>query len=159
MRTASGFTLVELILVMAVLAIVMALSVPSLSRSLRERSLEQEAARFLALTEFGRSEAVSQGVPMVIWVDTKSQRFGLAPKTDYGSAEVRKEYTLHSDVHFELTERGGGQNNDEVMEFAPEGTPEVSSIESLRLVDRFGSMRLIAKRSDGWGYEIAKEVR
>ena len=137
----------------------MALSVPSLSRSLRERSLEQESARFLALTEFGRDEAVSQGVPMVIWVDAQSRRFGLAPKTDYGVNEIRREYTLHQDVQFELDARASLQSDGRVMEFTPEGTPEAASIESVRLVDRFGSARLISKRSDGWGYEIVEEKR
>ena len=159
MRAASGFTLVELILVMAILAAVMALSVPSLSRSLRERSLEQEAARFLALTEFARNEAVSQGVPMVIWVDAQARRFGLEPKTDYGGNEVRREYTLHPDVQFELSSRTGLQDNNQVMEFAPEGTPDPASIESVGMLDRYGSVRLIAKRSDGWGYEIVEEER
>lgn len=159
MRSASGFTLVELILVMAVLATIMALSVPSLSRSLRERSLEQEAARFLALTEFARDEAVSQGVPMVIWVDAQARRFGLEPKTDYGGTEIRREYALHPDVQFELSSQSGSQDNSRPIEFAPEGTPDPASIESVRLVDRFGSVRVIAKRSDGWGYEILKEDR
>lgn len=157
MRTSSGFTLVELILVMAVLATVMALSVPSLSRSLRERSLEQEAARFLALTEFARNEAISQGVPMVIWIETQTRRFGLEPKTDYGGTNVRREYTLHSDVQVEFDSRGVSSNEKQAMEFAPEGTPDTASVESVRLVDRFGSARLISKRADGWGYEILRE--
>lgn len=161
MRTTSGFTLVELILVMTVLATVMALSAPSLSRSLRERSLEQEAARFLALTEFARNEAISQGVPMVIWIDVQTQRFGLEPKTDYGGTDVHREYALHSDVQFELSGRGisSSANSNQAIEFAPEGTPDVASMETVRLVDRFGSARQIAKRSDGWGYEILKEER
>jgi hypothetical protein len=29
----------------------------------------------------------------------------------------------------------------------------------VRLVDRFGSARLISKRTDGWGYEILLEER
>jgi type II secretion system protein H len=158
-RNASGFTLVELILVMAVLAIVMALSAPSLSRSLRERSLEQEATRFLALTEFARNEAISQGVPMVIWIEVETRRFGLEPKTDYGGANIRREYTLHSDVHVEFDKSAVSSNEKQAIEFAPEGTPDAASVESVRLVDRFGSARLISKRTDGWGYEILLEER
>ena len=51
-RSAEGFTLVELIIVMTLLAIVAALSVPSLSRSMRQRNLDEEATRLLALTEY-----------------------------------------------------------------------------------------------------------
>src|ERR1051325_1837454 len=82
-RPAPGFTLVELILVMALLATLMALAAPSLSRSMRQRNLSQEATRFVALTESARDEAVSQGVPMVVWIDPVGGRFGMGPKTGY----------------------------------------------------------------------------
>src|SRR5438067_13878805 len=82
-RTLRAFTLVELILVMAVLATIMALSTPSLSRSLRNRNIEQEAKRFIALTEYARGEAVSQGVPMTIWIDVEAGAFGVEPKAGF----------------------------------------------------------------------------
>ena len=64
---------------MALLAIVAALSVPSMSRSIRSRNVSGEAARFVAATEYGRDEAVSQGVPMIVWIDSAAQRFGAFP--------------------------------------------------------------------------------
>ena len=72
-----GFTLIELILVMALLAIVLAISSPSLSRFFKSRSLESEARRFMALTRAAQSRAVSEGVPMVLWLETKSRAYGL----------------------------------------------------------------------------------
>lgn len=152
-----AFTLVELILVMALLAIVMALAAPSLSRSVRERDLQQEAARFVALTEFGRDEAVSQGVPMVVWIDTDQQRFGVGPKTGFeADSKSSREFALPSAVSIDSPT---GAREDNVIEFAPDGTPEPDSIESLRFVDRFESSVLISRTTDGWGYEIAKESR
>jgi type II secretion system protein H len=72
-----AFTLIELILVMALLAIVLAISAPSLSRFFKGRSLESEAERFMALTRAAQSRAVAEGVPMVLWFDTKQRAYGL----------------------------------------------------------------------------------
>jgi type II secretion system protein H len=157
---APGFTLVELILVMALLTVIAAFSAPSLARSLRQRNLDGEAARLLALTEYGREEAISQGVPMTVWIDPKAQRMGVAPRTGFNGDESRtREFELNADIHFEI-DRVATQNGVvEVMEFAPDGAPASSSIEAVRLVDRFESLITVARTSDGWGYEIVKEQR
>ena len=76
-RCRGAFTLIELILVMALLAIVLAISAPSLSRFFRSRSLDSEARRFMALTRAAQSRAVSEGVPMVVWLETQSRSYGL----------------------------------------------------------------------------------
>jgi type IV fimbrial biogenesis protein FimT len=157
---AAGFTLVELILVMALLAIVTALAVPSLSRSLRQRYLDQEAARFLALTEYARSEAVSQGVPMTVWIESATRRFGVEPKEGFEGAEARnREFTLNPDVQFEITGGVVKRGVVEAVEFAPDGAPALSSLDSVRLVDRFDSALTVARTSDGWSYEIVKEAK
>ena len=68
-----GFTLVELILVMVLLAIVIAVAAPSLSQFFHSRSLESEAQRFMALTRAAQARAVSEGVPMVVWLATQER--------------------------------------------------------------------------------------
>src|SRR4051794_12145785 len=78
-----AFTLVELLLVMAILLVLMAVVAPSLSRSLRGRKITDESARFLALTEYARNAAVSEGSPMSVWINGTTQHFGLDPKNDY----------------------------------------------------------------------------
>ena len=154
----SGFTLVELILVMALLAIVMALSAPALSRSMRERHLADEAARFLALTEYARNEAISQGVPLIVWIDPAAGRFGVEPKTGFAADEERlREFVLDADIHFELLESGSKRAIVEAVEFAPDGSPEGPSVEAFRLLDRFGSAITIARTEDKLGYEILLE--
>src|SRR4051812_32393951 len=82
----SGFTLVELILVMVLLTVIVGFAAPSLARSMRQRNLAGEAARFLAATEYAREEAVSQGVPMTVWINAETQRFGVEPKSGYDGA-------------------------------------------------------------------------
>ena len=54
---------------MAILTITVSIAAPALSNFFRGRSLESEARRLLALTRQGQSRAVSEGVPMDLWVD------------------------------------------------------------------------------------------
>lgn len=153
-----GFTLVEFILVMALLATVMALSAPMLAGFFRQRTLEQEAVRFVALTEFGRSEAVSQGIPMVVWVDPLSGDFGLEPKAGYRAREtVRREYLLHPEVRFELEESPSSRDAMvDVAEFGPDGTLSLESLERVVLVDKRGAELVVAQSTNGWRYEVLK---
>ena len=157
-RSLGAFTLVELIIVMTLLAIVAAIAVPSLARSMRQRNLDEEATRLLALTEYGRNEAVSQGVPMVIWIDAKKQRYGIEPKAGFDSDETRaREYEMNADVQVEIDKAAASGGVVEAMEFAPDGALVSTSVETLRLVDRFKSAISLARTADRWSYELVKE--
>lgn len=155
-----GFTLVELIIVMALLAVAAAFAAPMLGRSLRERGIRDEAARLLAVTEYSRAEAISQGVPMTLWLTPNGQRFGVEAKAGFDGDTTRaKEFALNPDISFQV--EGGTSRNgvSDVIEFTPDGAPSSSSIDSIRLVDRFQSTITLARSSDGWAYEILKEQR
>ena len=155
---ARGFTLMEFVLVMALLATLMALAAPSLSRSIRQRTLDQEALRFLALTEHARNEAVSRGVPMVIWLEPETHRFGLESKPGHLLIEPRRtEYVLGPDLRFELERGVGLGRSSATIEFGPDGWLLWGSLEWVRLVDRQDTGLLIARGTNGWGYEIVRE--
>ena len=159
-RATSAFTLVELIVVMALLAVVLALSAPSLSRSMRQRNLEAEAARFLAATEYSRDEAVSQGVPMTLWIDEKQQRFGVEPKEGFAGDESRsREFTLHPDVQIDVEKSITRDAKVQPIEFTADGAPATTNVEAVWLKDRFDSIVTVARTTDGWGYEIVKEAK
>jgi prepilin-type N-terminal cleavage/methylation domain-containing protein len=87
----SAFTLIELILVMAILTMAASITVPTLSKFFRARTLDSEARRFLALTRNGQSRAVSEGLPMDLWVDQDQGRFGLEAEPSYDNNDPRKE--------------------------------------------------------------------
>src|SRR3974390_2908230 len=72
-----AFTLIELILVMAVLTIAASITAPALANFFRGRTLDSEARRLLALTRHGQSRAVSARLPMELWFDTAHSPFGL----------------------------------------------------------------------------------
>jgi len=95
-----AFTLVELILVMALLTIVIAVAAPSLANFFRGRTLDSEARRFVSLTRYGQSRAVSEGVPMVLWMDTKLGTYGLREETGYSDQDAKSvEFVLGQDLH------------------------------------------------------------
>src|SRR5262245_32345834 len=82
-RHRRAFTLIELILVMALLMIVAAVSFPSLRNFFQGRSLDSEARRFLSLTRYAQSRAISEGIPMVLWLDAREGTYGLQAETGY----------------------------------------------------------------------------
>lgn len=141
---------------MALLAVVMALSVPSLARFFRQRYLEEEAARLLALTEYGRNEAVSQGVPMILWINPETQSYGLEPRQGFPANYNRlRIYTLHPDIEFDLGTVANARNQlVEAAEFAPDGFLELHSLDALWLVDRQGRELVVAQNTNRWGYEV-----
>jgi type II secretion system protein H len=157
--TSGAFTLVELIVVMGLLAMLLAFVAPSLGRSMRQRNLEGEAARFLAATEYARDEAVSQGVPMIVWIDEKKSRFGVEVKDGFIGAESRdREFALHADIQMELEKSIGRNAKVQPIEFAPDGTPATTNVEMVTLKDRFDAVLVVARTEDGWGYEILEEA-
>lgn len=152
-----AFTLVELIVVMAVLALVLALSAPSLARSMRQRNIAAEAARFQAATEYARNEAVSQGVPMVLWVDEKARAFGIEPRSGFiGDPSRVRAFTLHPDIEIALEKSLDRSAAVQPIEFAPDGAPASTNVETVELKDRFATTVTIARTEDGWSYEILK---
>jgi len=157
-RRRAAFTLIEFILVMALLAGAMAFSAPLLSRFFRQRHLEDEATRFLALTEYGRNEAVSQGFPMVVWIHPESQQYGLEPDPGFPLVSARSRvYTLHQDVRFELETRPDTKNGlVDAATFGPDGALALESLQALSLIDRQGEELIVAQTTNGWGYEILK---
>src|SRR5262245_26935387 len=82
-RKSKAFTLIELILVMALLLIVAGVTFPSLRNFFQGRSLDSEARRFLSLTRYAQSRAISEGMPMVLWLDAREGTYGLQAETGY----------------------------------------------------------------------------
>jgi Tfp pilus assembly protein FimT len=87
---------------MALLAIVLAVSTPSLSRFFKGRGLESEARRFMALTRHAQSRAVSEGVPMVLWLEPKQRLYGLnADKSFIENDPKAEQFNLDETVEVE----------------------------------------------------------
>jgi type II secretory pathway pseudopilin PulG len=86
-RRQGAFTLVELILVMALLVMAVSIIMPTMSRFFGARAADSEARRFLALTHYGQNRAVSDGVTMMLWVDSANRAYGLEREPGYGDRD------------------------------------------------------------------------
>jgi Tfp pilus assembly protein FimT len=84
---AGAFTLIELILVMALLVIVVSLISPTLSRFFRGRKVDLEVRRVSSLIHLGRSRAASEGVPIMLWVDPNKGEYGLKQQPGYSDTD------------------------------------------------------------------------
>src|SRR2546430_3820225 len=98
-RHVPAFTLVELLLVMTLLLLVFGVALPSLKGFFRGRNLDSEARRFLSLARYGQSRAVSEGVPMVLWIDARQKIYGLQAQTGYADTDTNPvQFTLDKDL-------------------------------------------------------------
>ena len=73
-RTAGGFTLLELIVTLALLAVVMALVMPSIGRGTEAVRTRAEVAAVAALLRHARERAIVSGKPQAVVVDMTLQR-------------------------------------------------------------------------------------
>lgn len=176
-----AFTLIELILVMALLTIVISLTAPRLSRFFHGRTLDSEARRLLALTRSGQSRAVSEGMPMDLWVDTGQGAFGLEAEPSYDTSDSKAvDFTLDSGLQLEVVNKlvvapantvtmNRAQRvstasvsrvnlvhaNLPTIRFLPDGSISETSPQVLRLTDRDGASLWVRQSRDRVNYEIS----
>jgi len=99
-----AFTLIELVLVMALLLVVFSITFPSLRGFFRGRNLDSEARRFLALTRYGQSRAVSEGLPIELWVNPKQGTYGLQAQPRYTEGDTQaRQFTLDKDLQVQAS--------------------------------------------------------
>ena len=175
-----AFTLVELLLVMSLLTVVLAIAAPSLGNFFRARSLDSEAQRLLGLTRAGQNRAVSEGLPMVLWLDAQQRRYGLEAEPTYEDQDPRAlEFALSKDVDLAVpnptarTNANAGSNpitgrsvarpvvslsneraNLPQIRFLPDGSIGDTSPLSVQLADQDGRKLSLAQSVNRMNYEI-----
>jgi prepilin-type N-terminal cleavage/methylation domain-containing protein len=172
-----AFTLVELLLVMTIMLAALSISAPLLANFFRGRTLDSEARRLLSLTHGGQSRAVSEGVPMRLWVNPEQGTFGLEEEpgwTDHDPKAV--DFKLDSDLQFEVLKgtpkRTSGSMNAAAealarknlsglpaFRFLPDGTVEDTSPRALRIFDRNGLSLWLTQSRNRMNYEIRQDFR
>jgi Tfp pilus assembly protein FimT len=131
-------TLLELILVLVILSTVLAMAAPSLRGFFASRRIDDAAAQILALTQWARSQAISEGVVYRLNFDTRDGTYWLTAQKagafDPLETELGQVYTLPKDVELELEDLE--QEDKEVfLAFTPYGTVTAGVV---RLMDRRG---------------------
>lgn len=165
-RSQQGFTLLELILVMFLLAIVAGFVAPQMSSFIRGRNLNFEARRLLSLTHYAQQRAVSEGVPVVIWFDVKNASYGIDLVGGSEEGAKRISYTAEPGLTFVVTEvdssvasedadeRFGLPEGMPVIRFNPDGFYDESSVRKVVIQQDANAALEVGQRENRLGYEI-----
>jgi type II secretion system protein H len=154
-----AFTLIELILVLALLVIITSLAAPAMANFIRGRALDSEARRLFALTHVGQSRAVSEGVTVALWIDEKQNAYGLAAETTSQAGDPNAE-NLPVDSTLQIAVLNVGLSapttfkNLPAIRFLADGTVDESSPQTLQLTDSAGVSRWLMLNKMRTGYEI-----
>jgi prepilin-type N-terminal cleavage/methylation domain-containing protein len=146
----AAFTMIELILVMALLVIVVSVTFPTLRSFFRGRTLDSEGRRFLTLTRYAQSRAVSEGIPMTLWIDPIQGSYGLEAQRGFLDHDPKAvSYDVDEKLDLQISEGGvnrgqmtqeqqlrhrtigKGRNANSEIRFAPDGSVDVASPQSI----------------------------
>ena len=161
----AAFTLIELILVMAMLMIVLSVAAPSLSNFFRGRSLDSEARRFVSLTRYGQSRAVAEAAPMDLWIDTTQGGYGLEEEAGYTDLDTKAvDLDLGKDLVIELqdlpahanrsTQKNQLHGNLPTIRFRPDGFISETSPRIVVIREKSGEAVWIIQSRNRLNYEI-----
>ncbi len=156
---ARGFTLVELLLVLSLLVIITSMVAPAMSNFIRARAVDAEARRLFALMHAAQSRAVSEGMPMMLWVDEKKGAYGLEAETTPKNGDPKAE-NLTVDENVQIAVMTSGKTavttfqNLPAIRFLADGSVDESSPQTLRLMDAKGNALWLIEASNHMGYEI-----
>jgi type II secretion system protein H len=159
----SAFTLIELMLVLVLIAVGVSIVAPRMSDFVRGRALSMEAQRMMALLHAGQARAVSEGMPMVLWLDEKQGTCGLELETTPKGGDSKAEQVSISDgVQASMAYKGSGTltkfNNLPAIRFLPDGTVDENSPQTVQLTEGSGSLWLVQLQNHT-GYEISDSAK
>ena len=140
----SGFTLLELILVMALLAIVVALAVPSLHGFARGRRAGDCAENLVSLTRWARTHAIARGLTYRLNVDPGAGKFWLTMVQDDGTVAMLGDdfgQTFQAPEGVTLSWNAPQQQDGQYIQFLPNGRTDPAVIQ---IVDQSGKMIQVA---------------
>jgi len=154
-----AFTLIELILVLGLLVIITSFAAPGVANFIRGRALDSEARRMAALMHAAQSRAVSEGLPMLVWVDEKQNHYGLVAETTAKTGDLKAEdLWVDSNLQIAVLNVGAGAattyNNLPAIRFLADGTVDEKSPQALKLTDSSGFSRWLMESRGRTGYEI-----
>jgi type II secretion system protein H len=164
----TAFTLIELILVLALLAIVTSLAAPSLSSFFRGRALNAEARQLLSLVHAGQSRAISDGFPTLLWIDSEGHAYGLQEEfiSQAVAAEPAdpraEEFVFDDNLQIEALNASPVPVNNRSMpaiRFLPDGTVDENSPRAVRLTAQSGETLWLIQSSNRLSYAISDSDR
>ena len=180
LRRRAGFTLIEMILVMALLVVAVSMVSPRLAGFIRARTLESETRRLLSLSNAARARAISEGSPVILWLDASTGRYGMELETPGKNGDPNSiEFTADADLQVAFATatslvgqtatsprpvtlpatRPMTQRNLPSIRMLPDGSVDESSPEAIRISDTLGGTLWLVEGSDRRHYETRTNNR
>lgn len=152
-----AFTLMELVLVMAVMAISAAVVAPNLQGLLYGRRATEEGRRALALIQQARSEAVSSGDMIRVWFNMDDDEYGFESATETETTDARTR-SLAEGLAIELANTGQSQGTWSFF-CRPDGTIDASQETEIRIhnAKREDDAWVLALDEDAERFELVKD--
>jgi len=158
-RNLCAFTLVEMILVMTLLVVAISLVAPRMAVFMRGRALDSEGRRFFSLAHAGQDRAVSEGMPVVLWIDEKKNSYGLEEETPAQKTDPEAEnFTVDDNVQIAVMNLSGSAttfNSLPAIRFLADGSVDENSPQTIKLSGTDGSELWLLESADRRGYEIS----
>ncbi|GDY23967.1 hypothetical protein LBMAG56_53140 [Verrucomicrobiota bacterium] len=158
---------------MAILIIVLAVSSPSLANFFRGRTLDSEARRFLSLTHHAQSRAVSEGIPMQLWIDDRARTYGLQADPGYTPDDPKAiQFEIAPDLQLEITASAptatrttsptpaanNNNNGTTTLRFQPDGALPPGNAPSIRFRGADDTTLTLAPGRNRLNYEIQSDT-
>jgi type II secretion system protein H len=157
-RNSSGFTLIELIVVMTLLTVVLSIAAPRLGGFLSGRDVREEARRMLSLTRYARAEAAERGERMQVYFDTLQSRYGIrSDESNLDDSTPAVEFTCQEGFTLEAAEEDLDADGVAVIVFWPDGTIEPDSAERVELWEKDRFAMALVRLDAGLDYVLETE--
>jgi len=162
-----GFTLIELILVMALIVIGISFISPHLGGFIRGRAMQSEARQIISMVHAAQSRAVGGGVPVILWFDKDKNTYGFEEEPGFTDKDPKADqYTVGENLKIEIAEDDNAitqptdaSDNPHMnlphITFLPDGTVAEGSPRTIKLVDDNGPTLSVTQSKDRNQYEVA----
>ena len=137
-RAPKGFTLIELIIVLAVAAVLVAAAAPSLDTFVRNSRVRGEGLRLLESLAYARVEAVKRQMPVVV-CQLDVADIANSPACDGMDGE--KDWAIFSDANGDLVFDSGTDVLLRVIPASPSGVERLHSLAGVLVFDRHGNLK------------------
>jgi Tfp pilus assembly protein FimT len=156
-KSPEAFTLMELILVLAIVVTAISMAAPAMGSFFRGRAQDSEAREILSLTRYAQSRAVTEGYPVEIWFNIRERTYGMQIVPGYVDNDPRAvDFDVSDYLSLEIVGQAKSRNQTSMI-FLPNGEVDSSSLVSIAVVEQNSAPITVTLADNGLSYEIRNQ--